>query len=159
MKAGVENKISKIVFISLMVITVAVLVLFAFVGFDNTIMLKSGVKTDPENLDALMYWMYTLLGLGIVSVCVMGIMQLLSDLKGALKGILYLAVFAAIIVVAYSLADTAPVMKSGKAYTVEADLILADVCIYVQYVLLAATTVFTVVALSDVTKVFNKVKE
>lgn len=159
MKAGVENKISKIVFISLMVITVAVLVLFAFVGFDNTIMLKSGVKTDPENLDALMYWMYTLLGLGIVSVCVMGIMQLLSDLKGALKGILYLAVFAAIFVVAYSLADTAPVMKSGKAYTVEADLILADVCIYVQYVLLVATTVFTVVALSDVTKVFNKVKE
>ena len=89
----------------------------------------------------------------------MGIMQLLSDLKGALKGILYLAVFAAIFVVAYSLADTAPVMKSGKAYTVEADLILADVCIYVQYVLLVATTVFTVIALSGVTKVFNKVKE
>ena len=159
MKAGVENKISRIVFILLMVITVAVLVLFAFVGFDNTIMLKSGVKTDPENLDALMYWMYSLLGLGIVSVCVMGIMQLFSDLKGALKGILYLAVFAAIFVVAYSLADTAPVMKSGKAYTVEADLILADVCIYVQYVLLVATTVFTVIALSGVTKVFNKVKE
>ena len=159
MKAGVENKISRIVFILLMVITVAVLVLFAFVGFDNTIMLKSGVKTDPENLDALMYWMYSLLGLGIVSVCVMGIMQLLSDLKGALKGILYLAVFAAIFVVAYSLADTAPVMKSGKAYTVEADLILADVCIYVQYVLLVATTGFTVIALSGVTKVFNKVKE
>ena len=41
----------------------------------------------------------------------------------------------------------------------EADLILADVCIYVQYVLLVATTVFTVIALSGVTKVFNKVKE
>lgn len=159
MKAGVENKISKSVLALLMIITAIVLVLFYFVGFDNTVMLKSGVKTDPEMLDWLMVWMYALLGIGALSVLVMGVMQLLSDLKGALKGLLYVAVFAAVIGIAFSLADTAPVMKSGKAHTVEFDLIISDVCIYVQYFLLTATTVLTIISLTGVTKFFNKVKE
>lgn len=159
MKAGVENKISKSVLALLMIITAIVLVLFYFVGFDNTVMLKSGVKTDPENLDALMIWMYALLAVGALSVVVMGVMQLLSDLKGALKGLLYVAVFAAVIGIAFSLADTAPVMKSGKAHTVEFDLIISDVCIYVQYFLLTANTVLTIISLTGVTKFFNKVKE
>lgn len=159
MKAGVENKISKSVLALLMIITAIVLVLFYFVGFDNTVMLKSGVKTDPENLDALMIWMYALLAVGALSVVVMGVMQLLSDLKGALKGLLYVAVFAAVFGIAFSLADTAPVMKSGKAHTDEFDLIISDVCIYVQYFLLTATTVLTIISLTGVTKFFNKVKE
>lgn len=159
MKAGVENKISRIVFAMLMVLTAVVLVLFYFVGFDNTVMMASGLKTDPANLDMFMYWMYALLVLCIASAVIFAFVQFARNPKGALKGLLYLALLAAVFGVAFSLADDAPVMKSGKAFTEAGTLIFSDICIYVQYFLLTATTVLTIVSLSGVVKVLNKVKE
>lgn len=162
MKAGSAVKIAKVSFYILMVVTVAVLGMFYFVGYDNTTMVAAGPATDPENLDLLMYWMYALIAVSVVCVLFSTgkqfITMLKSEPKAALKGVLYLVLLVALFGVAYSISSDEPVANNGKMETDALILKGTDVCIYVQYVLLLVSTLCTVVALTGVTKVVNKVK-
>lgn len=162
MKAGVSEKISTWIFYVLMAVSAVVLVLFYFVGYDNMTQVAAGMVKDPENLDILMYWMYLLLAVSIVCVVLFALLQFLatlkSDPKSALKGLLSLVLLVALFGGAYSLADDSTMIIAGSAFEDRPKLILTDVCIYVQYVLLAVTVLCTVVSLLGVFKASNKIK-
>ena len=84
--------------------------------------------------------------------------KLKDDPKSALKGLISLVLLAALFVAAYAVSDDAPVMNNGKAFTDTDILKLTDVCIYVQYVLLAVSTLCIILNLMGISKVINKVK-
>lgn len=162
MKAGSAVKIAKWLFNLLMLVTVVVLVLFFFVGFDNTTMVAAGPMTDPEYLDWLMYWMYILTGMGIVCVLFSTSKQFVSllrtDVKGAIKGSIYLILLVALFGVSYAMASDETVIVNGLAFEDTSILKFTDLCIYPQYVLLLVTTVCTVIALTGVIRAANKIK-
>jgi hypothetical protein len=49
-------------------------------------------------------------------------------------------------------------MADGSLFEDKGQLVLSDVCIYVQYVLLAVATVCTALSIMSVSKSVNKVK-
>lgn len=152
MKASVINKISSYVFIALMIFSAVVLGLFFFVGYDNYITLNGKSVVDPQFTDLLMYWMYALVAAGIVIVVLFVIAQFFATLKNnprsAIKSVLGIIAIVALFVVANVLADTTPIkMADGALFEDEFNLRLSDVCIYVQYVLLAVSVLLTVISL------------
>ena len=72
MKADLYIKLSKYVLLALLVVTLVILGLFFFVGFDNEIVLPGQEKplTDPQFLPALMWWMYLLVIVPIVLIVI-----------------------------------------------------------------------------------------
>lgn len=162
MKAGIENKVSNYAFYALMVVTAVVLGLFYLVGYDNMSQVAAGMVTDPENLDLLMYWMYALLAICALSIAIFSSVQFVASLKsnpkGAIKGLVVVALLVALFGGAYALADDAPVLNNGTVFDDKNILVLTDVCIFVQYVLLAVSVVCTIVSLLGLFKAVNKVK-
>ena len=79
MKAGSAVSIATWTFRALMLITAVVLCMFYFVGYDNMSQVAAGMVTDPENLDLLMYWMYALLAICVLSVFIFTVIQLNSQ--------------------------------------------------------------------------------
>lgn len=162
MKAELYSKISSYIFIVLMVVTAVVLVMFYGVGYDNQSAVTGGAfVTDPQYTDLLMYWMYALMAVGIVCVAIFGLIQfaanMVSNPMGSIKSILSMVLMVALIGVSYALASDESILINGTAFDDTAILKLTDVCIYVQYVLLAVSLIVAV--LSPVVKlIFNKVK-
>ncbi len=161
-KAAVFEKISTYVFYVLMAVSAVVLLLFYFHGYDNTVMVAAGPALDPAHTDLLMFWMYALLGICIFCAILFAVIQFFATLKtnpkSAIKGIASIVLFAALIGGAYALADDAPVMNNGTAFEDSAILKFTDVCIFVQYVLLGITILCTLVSLTGVFRILNKVK-
>jgi hypothetical protein len=61
--------------------------------------------------------------------------------------------------VTYAVASDEPMrMADGSLFEDKGQLVLSDVCIYVQYVLLAVATVCTALSIMSVSKSVNKVK-
>lgn len=162
MKAGIADKLSTYIFYALIAVTAVVLVLFYFVGYDNMSQVAAGMVTDPQNLDLLMYWMYALLVICIVCVVLFVLAQffatLKTDPKSALKGLISIALFAALFGGAYAIADDSTMTINGSAFDDKGKLVLTDVFIYVQYVLLSVTILCTIVSLLGVFKASNKIK-
>ena len=161
MKANVVNKISSYVFAILMIASAVVLGLFFFVGYDNYTTLNGSSVVDPANTDLLMYWMYALVVAGIVFVILFVIAQFFATLKSnprrAMNGVIGIVLVVGLFGGAYALSSDAPIrMADNSMFDKKSDLILTDVCIYVQYVLLAVSVLLTVVSL--LFKSFNKVK-
>ena len=76
-----------------------------------------------------------------------------DDPKGAVKSLVALALFAAVIIVAYALASEAPLtMADGSQYTDVTWLKLTDMQLYVMYFLLSVTGLATLVNLSGIFK-------
>ena len=163
MKASFINKISSIVFAVLMIVSAVILGLFFLVGYDNYISLNGKSVVDPQFTDLLMYWMYALVAAGIVFVVLFVIAQFFATLKtnprSAMNSIIGIVLVVALFGGAYAFASDAPVrMADNTMFDNKTDLILTDVCIYVQYVLLAVSVFFTVISLFGVFKAANKVK-
>ena len=155
MKAFVINKISSYVFAALMIASAVVLGLFFFVGYDNYITLNGKSVVDPQFTDLLMYWMYALVAAGIVFVILFVIAQFFATLKtnprSAMNTVIGIVLVVALFGGAYALADDAPIrMADNTLFEDKFNLMLSDVCIYVQYVLLAVSVLLTVVSLLGV---------
>ena len=155
MKASVINKISSYVFAALMIASAVVLGLFFFVGYDNYITLNGKSVVDPQFTDLLMYWMYALVAAGIVFVVLFVIAQFFATLKtnprSAMNTVIGIVLVVALFGGAYALAEDAPIrMADNTLFEDKFNLILSDVCIYVQYVLLAVSVLLTVVSLLGV---------
>lgn len=163
MKAAVINKLSTYVFYVLMAVSAVVLLLFYLVGYDNMSQVAAGMVTDPEYLDLLMYWMYALLVISVVAMLVFMVVQFFSTLKtnpkSAVKGVVSLLLFVVLFGGAYALADDSSIVVNGTVFEDSDILIFTDVCIYVQYVLLAITCLCTVLGLLGISKFVNKIKE
>ena len=152
MKASVINKISSYVFAALVIVSAIVLGMFFLVGYDNYITLNGKSVVDPQFTDLLMYWMYALVAAGIVIVVLFVIAQFFARLKSnprsAMNSIIGIAAIVALFGGAYAFADVTPIrMADNTLFEDEFNLKLSDVCIYVQYVLLAVSVLCTVVGL------------
>lgn len=163
MKAELSSKISSYIFYILMAVTAVVLVMFYCVGYDNMSSVTGGAYvTDPEYTDLLMYWMYVLMAVGIVLVVVFGCTQFVANIKtdpkGAVKSVGAVVAMVALFVVAYAVSSDAPILINNTAFEDKNILVLADVCIYVQYVLFTVCLVAAILSLLGVFKGFNKIK-
>lgn len=163
MKASVINNLSTYILWALIAVSVVVCGVFFFVGFDNYSTINGKSLVDPVNTDLLIYWMYALVAAGIVLLMVFVIKQFLVNLKDspmtAVKGLLGALLVVALFGVAYAVASDEPIkMADGKLFEEQDKLILSDICIYVQYVLLAVATLCTALSLMNVSKSVNKVK-
>ena len=163
MKAELSSKISSYIFYILMSVTAVVLVMFYCVGYDNMSSVTGGAYvTDPEYTDLLMYWMYVLMAVGIVLVVVFGCTQFVANIKtdpkGAVKSVGAVVAMVALFVAAYAVSSDAPILINNTAFEDKNVLVLADVCIYVQYVLLTVCLAAAILSLLGVFKGFNKIK-
>ena len=163
MKAELSSKISSYIFYFLMAATAVVLLLFYGVGYDNMSAVTGGAYvTDPEYTDLLMYWMYVLMVVGIVCVAVFGCLQFFANLKndpkGAVKSVGAVVAMVALFVAAYAVSSDAPILINNTAFEDKNILVLADVCIYVQYDLLTVCLAAAILSLLGVFKGFNKIK-
>ena len=152
MNASVVNKISSYVFYALMGLSAVVLGLFFFVGYDNYTTMNGKSVVDPVNTDLLMYWMYALVAAGIVFVILFVIAQFFATLKtnprSAMNTVIGIVLVVALFGGAYAFASDAPIrMADNTLFDKKFDLILTDVCVYVQYVLLAVSVFLTVISL------------
>jgi hypothetical protein len=99
---------------------------------------------------------------GFLAVCVLvtvlgGLVQfalsLKDDPKGAVKSLLAIALFAAVLVGAYVMGSDEPLkMASGEVFTDATMLKLSDMMLYAIYLLLAVTGLATVINLSGIFK-------
>ena len=156
------SKIASIVYYTLLAISAVVLVLFFCVGFGNQESLPSGLYKSPQFTDLLMYWMYALMGVGIVCVAVFGLMQfganMMANPKGAIKSIGALLAMIVLFVGAYLVSSAEPILINGTVFEDSTILLVTDVCIYVQYVLLGVSLIAAILSLLGVFKGFNKIK-
>ena len=178
MKADLYIKLSKYVLMALLAVTLVLLGLFFFVGFDNEIVLPGQEKplTDPQFLPALMYWMYILVLVPIVLILaysLVGMAKKFADSpKEALKGLVGPLLAVVLIVVAYVLASSsesnsleaiqngtvAPILINNVICEDTGSMILTDALLYVQYVLVFLCVVTTAISLAGLFKYINKVK-
>lgn len=153
---------STYVFYLLMVVSAVVLAMFFLVGYDNQTQIAGNMYTDPKTLDVLMYWMYILVAVCIVSVAAFVLVKFVAKLKSepmsALKSFGAALLMVALFVGAYCVADDTPILINGSIFEDKNILVLTDVAIYVQYVLMAVTVLCTVVGLLGVFKLVNKIK-
>lgn len=157
-------KISYWVFYALIAISAVIFLMFCFVGYDNMESLPSGFLRSPQYTDLLLYWMYFLVGVCILSTLVAALVQfalgLKDDPKKTLQSLLGLVLMVALLGVSYALADNTPIVKSdGQLCDQQWELLLTDTALYSQYVLIGVALVCALISLTGVVKVTNKVKK
>lgn len=178
MKADLYIKLSKYVLMALLAVTLVLLGLFYFVGFDNEIVLPGQEKplTDPQFLPALIYWMYILVIVPVVLILVyqtIGLVKKFADSPmETLKGLVGPLLAVVLVVVAFVMASSsesnsleaikngsvAPILINNKVCEDEGAMVLTDALLYVQYVLMLITVVATFLSLLGLFKYFHKVK-
>lgn len=125
---------------------------------------------SPEHADTLIYLMYVLTLLPVALICVYGVVNFVKKcidapvetLKGTIGLFLFVALCVGFYVIASSSADNAPggeaLLINGLPCDDYSSMVLTDFFLYVQYVLLVLSVVFTIISLSGVVKFLNKVK-
>ncbi len=152
------SKIASIVYYVLIAISVVVLVLFFCVGFGNMESLPSGYYRSPRFTDLLMYWMYALIAICVVCTLVGTVMakggKIDSNMPkwGKIMATVGLWLFVPVLVVAWLVADTTPVMTGNGLYENTALLAMTEATIYTIYVLLIVTVVGLLIGLSGIFK-------
>lgn len=178
MKADLYIKLSKYVLLALLAVTLVILGLFFFVGFDNEVVLPGQEKplTDPQFLPALMWWIYILVIVPIVLILVYQtaglVKKFMDNPKEAAKGLVGPFLAIALVVVAYVIAASAdsnsleaiqngtvvPILINNVVCEDTGSMVLTDALLYVQYVLVLICVVVTIVSLTGLFKYVNKVK-
>lgn len=138
------SRISRWTLYALTAVTLALLALFFFGGYvapENQYMELVGID-EPNFTNGLLYWIYVLLGLTVFSVFAFSIFGFISNLrhnrKKALNSLVMLAVFAILLVIAYTIGDGTPLDILGYEGpdNVSARLKMTDMWIYSVYILM-----------------------
>ena len=101
--------------------------------------------TEPVFTDALLYWVYVLLGVTLLAVFVFSIFGFINNLrhnrKKAINSLITLVVFAVLLVFAYTIGDGTPLNILGYEGpdNVKGMLKLTDMWLYSIYILMALT--------------------
>jgi len=130
-----------------------VLGLFFMVGYNNPM----GEYNAPEHTETLMFLMYAMLAVCVLVTVLGGLAQfaasLKDDPKGAVKSLVAVALFAAVLIGAYVMGSEEPLtMADGSQFTDVTMLKLSDMMIYAIYLLLGVTGIATLVNLSGIFK-------
>ena len=151
--AKLSYKVSYYIFYVLIALILVVLGLFFMVGYNNPM----GEYNAPEHTETLIFLMYAMLTVCVLVTVLGGLAQfatsLKDDPKGAVKSLVALALFAAVLVVAYGMGSDAPIlMADGTEYTDAGWLKLTDMTLYAIYFLVAVAGISTLVNLSGIFK-------
>ena len=151
--AKLTYKVSYYIFYVLIALILVVLGLFFCVGYNNPV----GEYNAPEHTETLLFLMYAMLGVCVIVTVVGSLAQFVTGLKdnpkGAMKSLLFVGLFIAVLAVAYSMGSDAPVVKGdGTEFTDAGWLKLTDMTLYAIYFLVATASVATIVNLSGIFK-------
>ena len=151
--AKLSYKVSYYIFYVLIALILVVLGLFFMVGYNNPM----GEYNAPEHTETLMFLMYAMLAVCVLVTVLGGLAQfatsLKDDPKGAVKSLVALALFAAVLIGAYVMGSEEPLtMADGSQFTDVTMLKLSDMMIYAIYLLLGVAGVATLVNLSGIFK-------
>lgn len=149
--AKLSYKVSYYALYVMMALIIFVLAMFFCVGYNNPV----GEYNAPEHTETLIYFMYLMFGVCVAVTIIGALAQFVSGLKdnpkGAMKSLLGLILFVAVLVVAYAMSSDAPLqMASGEIFTDTMLLKLSDMMIYSIYVLLGVAAVATVLNLTGI---------
>ena len=116
-----------------------------------------GEHNAPEHTETLLFLMYAMLGVCIIVTVVGSLLQFVTSLKdnpkGAMKSLLFVGLFVAVLAVAYAMGSDAPIVKGdGTEFTDAGWLKLTDMTLYAIYFLVASASVATIVNLSGIFK-------
>lgn len=150
------SKIASIVYYVLLALSAVVLVLFFCVGFDQEEYLASGSYKSPQFTDWLMYWMYILAA--ICGVCTIvgavgakgGKIDSNMPAWGKVLAKVGLWLFVPVLIVAWFVGSTSPIMTGTGIYEDTFWLQATDAIIYTVYVLLVVTAIALVASLSGI---------
>ena len=142
------TKISRISRWTLYAITGVTIVLIALFFLAGNVLPENQIpelvgKLEPNFTDALLYWVYILLGITILSLIVFSVFGFINNFKynkrGAMNSFIILAVFAVLLVVAYTIGDGTPLNILGYEGTdnVPVMLKMTDMFIYSVYILMS----------------------
>ena len=151
--AKLSYKVSYYIFYVLVALILVVLGLFFGVGYNNPM----GEYNAPEHTETLIYLMYALFAVCVL-VTLLGSLALFvgglkDDPKGAVKSILAVILFAAVLVGAYAIGSAEPItMGDGKVFEDATMLKMSDMMIYSIYLLLSVAGVATLVNLTGIFK-------
>ena len=151
--AKLSYKVSYYIFYVLIALILVVLGLFFCVGYNNPV----GEHNAPEHTETLLFLMYAMLGVCVIVTVVGSLAQFVTGLKdnpkGAMKSLLFVGLFIAVLAVAYTMGSDAPVVKGdGTEFTDAGWLKLTDMTLYAIYFLVATASVATIVNLSGIFK-------
>ena len=151
--AKLSYKVSYYIFYVLIALILVVLGLFFCVGYNNPV----GEHNAPEHTETLLFLMYAMLGVCIIVTVVGSLAQFVTGLKdnpkGAMKSLLFVGLFIAVLAVSYTMGSDAPVVQGdGTVFTDAGWLKLADMTLYAIYFLVATASVATIVNLSGIFK-------
>ena len=151
--AKLSYKVSYYIFYVLIALILVVLGLFFMVGYNNPM----GEYNAPEHTETLMFLMYAMLAVCVLVTVLGGLAQfatsLKDDPKGAVKSLVALALFAAVLIGAYVMGSEEPLtMADGSQFTDVTMLKLSDMMIYAIYLLFGVTGIATLVNLSGIFK-------
>ena len=151
--AKLSYKVSYYIFYVLIALILVVLGLFFMVGYNNPM----GEYNAPEHTETLMFLMYAMLAVCVLVTVLGGLAQfatsLKDDPKGAVKSLVALALFAAVLIGAYVMGSEEPLtMADGSQFTDVTMLKLSDMMIYAIYLLLGVAGIATLVNLSGIFK-------
>ena len=151
--AKLTYKVCFYIFYVLIALILVVLGLFFCVGYNNPV----GEHNAPEHTETLLFLMYAMLGVCIIVTVVGSLAQFVTGLKdnpkGAMKSLLFVGLFIAVLAVAYAMGSDAPVVKGdGTEFTDAGWLKLTDMTLYAIYFLVATASVATIVNLSGIFK-------
>ena len=151
--AKLSYKVSYYIFYVLIALILVVLGMFFGVGYNNPM----GEYNAPEHTETLIFLMYALFAICVL-VTVLGSLALFvsglkDDPKGAVKSILAVVLFAAVLGGTYAIGSAEPVtMGDGKVFEDASMLKITDMMIYSIYLLLTVAGVATLVNLTGIFK-------
>jgi len=151
--AKLSYKVSYYIFYVLVALILVTLGLFFGVGYNNPM----GEYNAPEHTETLMFLMYAMFAVCVLVTILGGLAQfatgLKDDPKGAMKSVLALVLFAAVLIGAYVMGSDEPLMMAdGTEFTDTTMLKLSDMMIYAIYLLLGVAGIATLVNLSGIFK-------
>ena len=151
--AKLSYKVSYYIFYVLIALVLVVLGLFFGVGYENPV----GDYNAPQHTETLIFLMYGFLAVCVLVTVLGGLAQfalnLKDDPKGAVKSLLAIALFAAVLIGAYVMGSEEPLtMASGEVFDDVTMLKLSDMMLYAIYLLLTVTGVATLLNLSGIFK-------
>ena len=151
--AKLSYKVSYYIFYVLVALILVVLGMFFGVGYNNPM----GEYNAPEHTETLIFLMYALFAICVL-VTVLGSLALFvsglkDDPKGAVKSILAVILFAAVLGGTYAIGSAEPItMGDGKVFEDASMLKITDMMIYSIYLLLTVAGVATLVNLTGIFK-------
>ena len=152
--AKLSYKVSYYVFYVCIALILVVLGMFFGVGYNET---NAAGLVEPANTPALMYLMYGMFAVTVITTLIGAIAQfggaLKDNPKGAIKSLLGLILLVLLLVVTYNMGSSETVVLGGGAeYSDVTMLKVTDMFLYSTYVLFAIAAIGALVNLSGIFK-------